>query len=36
MNKYIKDKSAKNYKKLETNALKNVVSSSVLKNIRNY
>jgi len=34
MNKYIKMK--KKYKKIKINILKNITSSSVLKNIRNY
>lgn len=36
MNKYIKDKSERTYKKLEANILKNVTSSNMSKNVRNY
>ena len=36
INKYIKDKSERKYKKLKINILKNIISSNVLKNIKNY
>ena len=36
LNKYIKDKNRKNYKKLEASILKNSTLSSVSKNTRSY
>jgi len=36
MNKYIKDKSEKKYKKIKDRILKNTTSSSVSKNTRSY
>jgi len=36
MNKYIKDKSKRKYKKLEANGLKNITSNNISKNTKSY
>jgi len=36
INKYIKDNNERKYRELEANILKNIISSNVLKNVKNY